>query len=184
MTYIANDIGLPGTVAVAVSAAVALGTAPMFGKLADRIGRLPVFLGGALVGIGLAFPFFWLLDTRSTGLIILGFGHVRGVELANYGVQSTFLAELFPTRIRYTGTSFTHHATSIIGGVAPMIATALVAGAGGEPWPVVVYLIAMGLMTIAVLTLTKETRSVSLDGDDGHEATERTPERPVVAQDT
>ena len=40
---------------------------PIFGALSDRIGRKPVYVGGALFLLLLTFPFFWLVETRSTG---------------------------------------------------------------------------------------------------------------------
>ncbi|MEV6899629.1 MFS transporter [Amycolatopsis sp. NPDC051372] len=184
VSYVAHDLGLSGTVgtvAVAVAAAVAIFTAPLFGKLADRVGRLPVFLGSAVLGIVLAFPFFWLLDSRSADLIIIAFVVMYAVSnIANYSVQSTFLSELFPTRIRYTGTSFTYHATSVVGGgIAPIIATALVSASGGNPWPVAVYLIVVALITIGVLALTKETRFVNLEGD---QTTGHSPANPAATR--
>src|SRR5262249_55310946 len=63
---------------------------PRFGAFSDRVGRRPVYLGGAAFLLALAFPFFWLVDTRSTALvwtaIMLGLiGHA-----AMYGPQAAF----------------------------------------------------------------------------------------------
>jgi MFS transporter, MHS family, proline/betaine transporter len=46
-------------------------------------------------------------------------------------VPSTFLAELFPTRLRYSGLSLTYGlASALIGGTAPALATVLVRRTG------------------------------------------------------
>ena len=36
-----------------------------WGRLSDRVGRKPVYMVGAVGMVLMAFPFFWLLETRS-----------------------------------------------------------------------------------------------------------------------
>jgi MFS family permease len=47
-----------------------------------------------------------------------------------YGPVAAFLVELFPTRIRYTSMSLPYNINSIIGGLLPLLATAMVAATG------------------------------------------------------
>jgi MFS family permease len=47
-----------------------------------------------------------------------------------YGPVAAFLVELFPTRIRYTSMSLPYNMNSIIGGLLPLLATAIVAATG------------------------------------------------------
>jgi hypothetical protein len=64
-----------------------------------------------------AFPFFWLLGTRSPMLIWLAI--VLGVNLghdAMYGPQAAFFSELFGTRVRYTGASLSYQLSSVFAG--------------------------------------------------------------------
>src|SRR6185503_16280555 len=56
---------------VILSSFIGLFATPAFGALSDRVGRRPVYLGGALFTMFFAFPFFWLLGTRSPMLIWL-----------------------------------------------------------------------------------------------------------------
>ena len=106
-----------------------------------------------------AFPFFWLADTKAPILIVLA--TVLGLNIthdAQYGPQAAFFAELFGTRVRYSGASVGYQlASAFAGGLAPFIATALLSWAGGNPWPVAVYMIVMALITVVSVYLASET---------------------------
>jgi MFS transporter, MHS family, shikimate and dehydroshikimate transport protein len=134
-------------------------TLPIFGVLSDRFGRRPVYMFGA-IGMGLfAFPFFWLVDTGQLPLIWLALALAMGVfHAAMYGPQAAFFAELFGTRVRYSGASLGYQlASPFAGGVAPLIATALLRWSDGKSWPVAVYLIGMVLITLVSVYLAAET---------------------------
>lgn len=150
---------------VLLAAAVHLVVTPLFGALSDRVGRKPVYLGGAVFLAAFAFPFFWLMQTRATewvwfALVVGMVGHA-----AMYGPQAAFLSELFGTRVRYTGASLGYQlAAPLSGGLAPLVAAALLVWSNGDPWPVGVYLIGMALVTIVSVWLATETRSRDLGG--------------------
>jgi MFS family permease len=132
---------------------------PAFGALSDRVGRRPVYLAGAAFSALFSFPFFWLLETRHTGVVWLAV--VLGLTLghgAMYGPQASFFAELFGTRVRYSGASLGYQLASVVaGGLSPLIATALLRWSGGQPWPIAVYMILMALVTLASVYLAAET---------------------------
>jgi MHS family shikimate/dehydroshikimate transporter-like MFS transporter len=142
---------------VILSALIGLVSTPAYGALSDRIGRRPVYLAGALFTFFFAFPFFWLLDTRSAELIWLAI--VLGVNLghdAMYGPQAAFFSELFDTRVRYTGASLSYQLSSVFaGGFAPLIATALLAKWGNSA--VAAYIAIMALITLVSTMLASET---------------------------
>lgn len=79
---------------------------PLFGALSDRVGRRPIYLFGAVFTLLFAFPFFWLMNTENIVLIVLSVVLALAVgHAAIYGPQGAFFAELFGTRVRYSGAS-------------------------------------------------------------------------------
>ncbi len=144
--------------AVLVATAVHLVVIPAFGALSDVVGRRPVYLGGALGCALLAFPFFWLLDTKSTGLIWLAISLGIVAHAAMYGPQASFFSELFGTRVRYSGASLGYQLASVFaGGLSPLIATGLLAWSSGQARPVSVYMVVLALITLVSVYLSAET---------------------------
>jgi len=147
---------------VLIAAACALVAIPVCGALSDRLGRRPVYLFGASVTALFAYPLFWLLDTGSTILVWLAL--VVALVFAHspmYGPQAAFLAELFGTRVRYSGASLGSQFSSVIaGGLSPFIATALLPYGRGA---LASYLIAMALVTIGAVSMASETRHHTIE---------------------
>ena len=84
-----------------------------------------------------------------------------GLMGLTYGPLGTVLTELFPTDVRYTGSSLTFNLAGIMGGsFAPYIATSL-AGSFGLP-AVGYYLTGAALLSLIGLALTRETRDEDL----------------------
>ena len=170
LSYVTQALGLPQATiltGVLLAGALELVTIPLFGALSDRLGRRPVYLFGAAFAGLFAFPFFWLLDTRQPVLIwlavILGLNFGHG---AMYGPQASFFSELFGTRLRYSGASLGYQLSSVLaGGLSPLIATALLAWAGGSPWPIAVYLVGMAVITLVSVCCATETLHTDLAGD-------------------
>lgn len=154
-----------------IAAGVQMFAIPGFGILSDRIGRRPVYLGGAVFMALFSFPFFLLVETKSTALIALAI--VLGLlgHAAMYGPQAAFFSELFGTKVRYTGASVGYQlASPFAGGLAPLIAAALVNWSNGESWPVSVYLIGMAAITLVSVWCAAETHRADIsdcDSSDG-----------------
>jgi MHS family shikimate/dehydroshikimate transporter-like MFS transporter len=130
---------------------------PLFGAASDRFGRRPVYLAGALGCALLAFPFFWLIDTKATGLIWLALTLGFIAHAAMYGPQASFFSELFGTRVRYSGASLGYQLSSIFaGGLAPFMATWLLKRFD-QAWTVSVYLLGLALVTLVSVYLSAET---------------------------
>jgi metabolite-proton symporter len=131
---------------------------PAFGALSDVVGRRPVYLGGAMGCALLAFPFFWLVDTRSTALIVVAISLGIIAHAAMYGPQASFFSELFGTRVRYSGASLGYQLASVFaGGLSPLTATFLLSQSGGKPWPVSLYMVGLALVTLVSVYLSAET---------------------------
>ena len=109
--------------------------------------------GLGCIGVMLvAFPFFWLIDTKQTYLILFAFFLANSLcHAALIGVQPSFYTQLFGPEVRYSGISVGREIASVIaGGFAPMIATALLS-AYGSALPVSVYLIGLAIVTLAAV---------------------------------
>jgi len=75
-----------------------------------------------------------------------------------FGPEGVLFAELYPTRVRYSGMSTVYQLGVLpSGAVAPLICTALVAHYGNQSWPVAVYVMAMAAITLVSLFLLPET---------------------------
>ncbi|AIO28531.1 MFS transporter [Burkholderia cepacia] len=157
-------VGIPNGVmltGVMIAMIVEMGAMLAWGRLSDRIGRKPVYLIGALSLVACAFPFFWLLDTRATPLVWLALTVGTAVSHgAMIGTLPALVGELFSTEVRYSGVALGHEVASIFaGGMSPLIATALLARYHAS-WPVSLFLVALGLVTVATLCVMRETRIV------------------------
>lgn len=98
------------------------------GLAGDRFGRKATFAFGAAIGVVWAFPMFWLVDTASLPLIIVGLVVITAANSIMAGPQPALITEMFPIRVRYSGASVAYTIASIIGGgLTPLAATALLA---------------------------------------------------------
>ena len=138
-----------------------------FSWLSDKIGRRPVYMGGALFSAAFAFPFFLLVGTLNPLLIWLAFILIMGIGGgAMFGPQAAYFAELFGPRLRYSGFAFARELGSIIaGGPSPFIAALLVTWLAGAPWGVACYVILLSLLTAFAIWCGPETHVADIGAD-------------------
>ncbi|WP_181019487.1 MFS transporter [Nonomuraea typhae] len=129
LVYITTVLKLDRSVglnAVLIGSALQLALIPAFGALSDRVGRRTVYFGGVVGAAVWVFAFFPLLETKSFPLIALAAVVALVTHAAMYGPQAAFIAELFSTRLRYSGASMGYQVAGILGGaIAPIVAVAL-----------------------------------------------------------
>ena len=164
ITYITEVVHLSRGIALnalLAGAAVEVMLIPVFAWLSDKIGRRPIlFLGSAGMAL-FGFSFFRMLETGATPMVMAAV--VIGLVLhgAMYAPQAAFIAELFPTRFRYSGASLAYQATSIFAGsVAPIIALALFK-ATKSATPIAVYMLIAGSIGAFSALKARETKGMS-----------------------
>jgi MFS family permease len=161
LSYVINTVGVPKADALSalmLAFVIELFAILGFGALSDKVGRRPVYMFGALAGIALAYPFFWMVGTRQWIWIAIAFILARAVvTAAMFGPQAAYFAELFPPQRRFAGFAFARELGSILaGGPAPFLATALVAWSGSW-WPVACYAALLSAITAIAIWYGPET---------------------------
>ncbi|GAA1461538.1 MFS transporter [Williamsia maris] len=159
-----KEVGLPADITlwlVVVANVVALVTQPLFGKLADRIGRKPVFIYGALSSAALM-PFYML--SMSGGNQPLTFAlavatFAFGYAAAN-AVWPSFYGEMFSTQVRFSGVAIGTQLGFLVAGFAPTIVTAL-GGVAEGGWVVIsVFTAVIAIIAAVAASTAKETKDV------------------------
>jgi len=165
--------------AILIGCAVELFTLPLFGKLSDRIGRRAVYMMGTVFVALYGFVFFMLVQTRDPMYIILAYiGGLAFSQASVYAVQSTWFAELFGTRVRYTGASLPYQIAGIItSGPAPLISAWLFA-TYKSTLPIAGYIAITAVLSLVCAYFLAETFRRRLDEDTGEVAPVRPSRRP------
>ena len=151
--------------AITAGAALSLITMPLAGWLSDRIGQKRLYLIGVTLLMLYVWPFFALLATRDLDQVWLAMVIALGVVFPlMYAPESQLFARQFPAAVRYSGISLGVQIAGVLGGgLAPMIATALLAQGGGSPHYVIAYL--LGLSAIALVSAAMMTSYMTYAGD-------------------
>lgn len=166
LSYLTTQLGVSRTLALAalsIGGACNACTIPYFGGLSDRIGRRVVYGMGVVLALGLVFVFFPLLDTEAPAAILLAIVAALVFHAMMYGPQAAFIAERFPTRVRYTGSSLAYTMAGIVGGgVAPVMFAALLKHTGAT-FALAGYAAAALLITGGVLLAARDGSRVRDD---------------------
>jgi MFS family permease len=134
-------------------------TIPISAVIAEKGRRRTAIWVNVLIGIfGFALaPLFSSGTAGATTMMILGMCLIGFV----YGPLGTMLSELFPTSVRYSGSSLTFNIAGILGAsLAPYAATALARTYGLSS--VGLYLSGAAVLTLVGVLLSKETRDQAL----------------------
>jgi MHS family metabolite:H+ symporter-like MFS transporter len=154
ITYLAQTLKISRTqslVGVMAAAVVMCFFIPVFGALSDRLGRTRVYAWGSVITGLSAFPAFWLMTGNPSNIMLVWLAIIIpfGILYASvYGPEAALFAELFDTRVRYTGISFVYQFSGIFAsGITPIIATALLKSSDGQPWTICLYVAFAGFVS-------------------------------------
>lgn len=135
---------------------------PLAGRLSDRFGRRPIYLVGAIAAATWGFFAFPMMDSKHNAVILSAIIIGLVFHAFMYAAQPAIMAEMFPTRMRYSGVSLGYQVTSIVAGsLAPIIAVRLL-DTFDSAVPIAIYLaIACAITAVAVL-FARETKGADL----------------------
>jgi MFS family permease len=135
---------------------------PQVGRLSDHFGRRPVYIVGAIAAGTWGFFAFPMMNSGDYLLIMAAVILGLMIHALMYAPQPAIMAEMFPTRMRYSGVSLGYQVTSIVAGsVAPAIATWLL-DTFGSAVPIAIYLAAASVITLIAAIFTRETKGIDL----------------------
>jgi len=155
------------TTAYIVGAGLIIGTPSLifFGWLSDHIGRKPVILGGFLLAAVTYYPLYsWLGSVTQPGNINMPVAIIIVAILVAYvglvyGPIGAFLAEYFPSRIRYTSVSVPYHiGNGWGGGLVPFITTAAYQATGSLGYALIYPIAVPAVCFVLALFLMPETK--------------------------
>jgi MFS family permease len=143
--------------------ATALIAQPLWAMLADRIGRKPVFIGGVLGCAVMIFPYFMALTSGNTLAIFAAAIMISGViYAAPNAIWPSFYAEMFETRVRYSGTAIGTQLGFLAAGFTPLVSQSLV-GKGPNGWiPVAIFIACCCAASAAAAATARETHAVAI----------------------
>lgn len=151
--------------AVTVATIITTILMPVMGSWSDKIGRKKLYVGGTILMILYAFPYFWLIQAGSVALLflatIVGLGIIWAPITA---VLGTMFSEIFSANVRYTGISLGYQiGAAVAGGTAPLVATALLIRFNDSYIPVAIYIIFTSIISLIAIWTVKDRRNEELD---------------------
>ncbi|NIH97943.1 metabolite-proton symporter [Mycolicibacterium fluoranthenivorans] len=155
-----------------VAHAVHFAVVPLVGHLADRFGRRPVYMVGAVLGGTWGFFAFPMMNSGNYLIVTAAITLGLMIHALMYAPQPAIMAEMFPTRMRYSGVSLGYQVTSIVAGsLAPLIAVKLLE-LYDSPVPISIYLAAACGITLIAVLYSRETNGIDLRTLDDADARE------------
>jgi hypothetical protein len=109
--------------------------------------------------------FYHIVATQETVLVTIAVVLAAGIiHPLMFATEGSYFPELFPTRIRFTGTSIGKQVGVVLGGgIAPLVATSLFA-ATGTTVAITVYYVVLALAALIALSFVRDTSKSSLTG--------------------
>jgi MFS transporter, MHS family, proline/betaine transporter len=162
-TYGVKTLHLPestGFTATLIGGLILAIGCPLFGHWSDKISRPLIMVVACWLFVLTSYPSFWLMAAwPSLAACIIAVGWLQLVKAGYSGVLPSLLSEQFPVQVRAIGVSFGFStAVSVFGGLAPLVATWLIAQTG-DPLSPSYYLIFTALLSlVALIAIQRRSR--------------------------
>jgi len=185
VTYLAGTRGLPAGQIIllfSISMLVVATLVPVSGRLTDRFGMQRMIVASTVAVLVLMLPLLWLLGTAvSPWLLVVGMVGYLGLLSLLTTPGYMYLAELFPTRVRFTAANFGQNVGVVVaGGVGPFALAGLVLLTGSSLGPAV-WIGGGGALVLVALALAPrilgDGRRTDVAGSAGPQRRGRDPER-------
>lgn len=161
--FLVEHAGVPQSrvfIATLVGTLALVASVPFWAWWADRIGRHKPFLLSSSIALGVvAFPVYFLVLDGRLGTLIIGYLLLNLALAVGLGCAATAMADMFPTRVRYTGLSIGYSVgISLFGGATPLILNGVVSGTGTQ-LAGAGYLVLVAAISLIGIALFPETGS-------------------------
>ncbi|MBJ8348350.1 MFS transporter [Antrihabitans sp. YC2-6] len=160
------EVGVSRTTMLLVAVAanvIALFSQPALAILADRIGRKPVFITGVLGCSVMIFVYFKAIMSGNVPLIFFAGALLIGIlYAAPNAIWPSFYAEMFNTKVRFSGIAIGTQIGFALAGFAPTIAWTLVGDSRTNWVPVAILVSICCLAAAAAAATARETYRVPL----------------------
>ena len=172
-TYVHEELGFSqdtSTLATSVMLVVYIAAIFLMGHLSDSFGRRRMLIAACVAFIVLTIPLFVVM-TKAAGMlaVVILCQIVFAIALtANDGTLATFLAESFPTNVRYSGFALSFNgANALLGGTTPFIVTWLIK-VTGSPLAPAVYLTVIALIAMVAIFRSRAIHGSELTEEQAH----------------
>lgn len=137
---------------------------PLMGYFADKIGNQRMMSGAAIGFILCALPVFLFYSTYNWTYILAGQTVLSIIGAAYAAPSLSFLPEIFPVNIRYSGLSFSYSVgAAVFGGFTPLIAHLLVELTHSPLSPALYLILGGGAAWIALYNLRPVTQDIHME---------------------
>ncbi|WP_179429843.1 MFS transporter [Spelaeicoccus albus] len=159
-TYLTTELGFGETesfIATTIALLTYVGFIFITGLASDLIGRKRMLIAAAVVFILFTVPAFMLLGVGNFAVVVIIEVLLGAMLTLNDGTLPSFLAEMFPTKIRYSGFAVSFNmSNALFGGTAPFMATLLIGVTHSRLAPGW-YLMLAAVVCLAAVLCAKET---------------------------
>ncbi|AEA13623.1 major facilitator superfamily MFS_1 [Thermoproteus uzoniensis 768-20] len=165
LTQVARWTSVEANIIVGTAAVLQLPLYIFAAWLGDRLGRRLIYVIGLVIGIATYYPIYLFLSSlRDLAAAVLAVFVLIGATAFTFSILGTALAELFPTRVRYTGMSIAFNiGIGFFGGFTPSIVGAIGLALHNPLAGVALYTYVVAIVALAVAILAlPETKNVDI----------------------